>query len=131
MHWHYRNTCSWLAPEGFINSLFHSSSVPPFICSFMLPVLHLWSLSELPLFIRLCPPPISQQVAQISSRVLFTLIGQSIDRLCAGASTQLRQLHKDGHSISCRILHSFIKSPSAKWDFYVWFISFISLCSHK
>ena len=54
---HCRNTCSWFVPEGFTDSLLHSSSVPPFICSFMLPVLHLQSLSALPLFIRLCPPP--------------------------------------------------------------------------
>lgn len=41
---HYRNTCSWLVPEGFIVSLVHSSSVPPFIGSFTLPVLQQQSL---------------------------------------------------------------------------------------
>lgn len=99
----------------------------------MLPVLHLQSLSELLLFIRLCPSPslsalpllpVSQQVAHISSPVLFTLIGQSIDGLSAGASTQLRQLHEVGHSISRCIFHSFIKSLSLEWDFYVCFILF-------
>lgn len=99
----------------------------------MLPVLALQPLSELPLFIRLCPSPslaalfspsVSQQVAHISSPVLFTLIGQPIDRPSAGASMQLRQLHEVDHSISRRISHSFIKSLSIEWDFYVWFILF-------
>lgn len=125
----YKNTCTRLVPEKFIDSVIHSSSVPSFICSFMLPSLHLQSLSELPLFIRLCPSPslaalipsVSQQVACVSSPVLFIFIGQSIDSLRAGASTQLRQSHKVSHSITCCIFCSFIKSLGAEWDFYVWF----------
>ena len=75
------------------------------------------------------PLPSSQQVAHISSPVLFTLIGQSFDRPRAGASTQLRQLHEVNHSISCRIFHSFIKSLSIEWEFYVWFILFCRVYS--
>lgn len=112
-----------------IHLFIHSSTLPPFICSFMLPVLHLQSLSELLLFIRLRPSPsltpfFPQQVAHVSSPALFTLIGQPIDRLSAGAFTQLRQLHEVGHSISCHIFHSVIKLLSTEWDFNVCFIFF-------
>lgn len=129
---HYRNTCSWLSIHSFI----HHLSLHSFVHSCSLSSTCSLSLSSYCSFVSVpLPPsqplfPVSQQVAHISSPVLFTLIGHSIDRLSAGASTQLRQLHKVSHSISCRIFPSFIKSLSTEWDFYVWFILFISLFNY-
>lgn len=120
-----------------IHSFIHHQSLHSFVHSYSLASTYSLSLCSYCSFVSvpLSPlqrffPPVSQQVAHISSPVLFSLIGQPIDRLTAGASTQLRQFHAVCHSISCRIFRASMKSLSIVWIFMFGLFCFVSLFNY-